>query len=312
MTQVKRQVYDINFLKSSRSTPVQAIDNLNIPNISIPACLQGKKRVTQGDDTIARQIRPLFNNTTSENVVEVKEKLRKLVIEKAQTVELLNEVATEIFQLFLISEANIPNYIQLLNAIHNAAVLIPDPKTKEKKASLPIKYYFIELCKNTIFQNISVENIRKLAEMDQDDDDQLDEYNKKRGKMLNLVMTLCVLYDQRGTTNIHITSKHLSSCLVALFDFYTKIYQEYCDQINPETGECRDTDYDEHEILARMLTLYAEHLYIFMFKEKNSFKEDPAMNVFVDRFQKEIMTTLTMDHLISRCTDLFLNETVRH
>jgi hypothetical protein len=301
----ERQTYAVSFLASNKNQVVEPINGLAIPNITIPVALQGKKRVTQTETTIGTQIRPFFNSVTAGNVDVIREQLRKVVIEKAQTPELLSQVAYETFEHFLVNEPNIPNYVKLLNAIHGAAVMMEDKKTKEKKISLTIRDFFLENCRRKIFENIKEENIHRLAQMNEYDDDQLDAYNKEREKMMNLIATLCALYDQRDTTNINLSGRHLATCVTALIDNHKNIYQKFMAQFDEETGEVNDEDEEENELYRKMLILYEEQLYIFMVKEKSSFEKDPQLANLVERTKTEVIPAISVDYLVSNYSQLF-------
>ena len=68
---------------------VYPIEELSIPNIRIPEYLC-KKRPTQAKDTLAINIRSLFNSLTNDNINESKERLRSIVYAKAQNVDMLD------------------------------------------------------------------------------------------------------------------------------------------------------------------------------------------------------------------------------
>lgn len=295
-----------------KDQPVKPIDGINIPNITIPQHLISKKRATEAVDTLPIKIRQLFNSLTADNVQAVKEQLRADVYAKAQNVEMLEEIADEILKNFVVSEQNIKNYMHLLNAIWNASVLIPG--SSEKIVSRTIGFYFMNKCKDMIYDLISEKNIKSLAEMDQDDSDQLDLYNRNRQKIINLIITICCLYEQRNTTLIKLTAIQIYSVIKTILDTYNKNQLRMAELGNPYEADCSDEE--EYEILRKMCTLYAEQLYTFMSREGKEFMKDTTpvkdksmsgdqfMSNVVVRFKKEIIPTLTEAYLISKCDSI--------
>jgi len=286
---------------------VKPIDGLNIPNITVPVHLVSKKRQTEASDTLSINIRLLFNSLTSDNLAKIKEQLRNTIMEKAKSPELLEEVSQEILSNFLISENHIKNYMHLLNAVSSACVLIPptDKTVTTKSVSPTIAKYFLDKCKDLIFNSISETNVRKLAQMDQEDPDQLDVYNREREKIINLIITICCLYDQRDTVNIRIGAPQVYSLINVILNSYSGLQAKIKKLGNPYEGNCEDEE--EYETCRKMCTLYAEQLYTFVSREAKSFmkettqiKNDTLANL-IQRFNNEVVATLTEEYLISKC-----------
>ncbi len=307
------QFISVEKLIEFKNQKVKPIDGLNIPNITVPQHLVSKKRTTEANDSLAINIRHLFNSLTSDNMSSVREQLRAVIVAKAQSVETLEEIAQEILMNFIISEINIKNYMHLLNAVSAACVLInptADKSTTGKNVSPTIGNFFLQKCRELIFKNISESNIRNLAKIDQDDPDQLDIYNREREKIINLIATICCLYEQRHTPNVKLSAIQLHHLMNTIFMSYNKLQEKMKELGNPyEDGEyCKDEE--EYEILRKMCNLYAEHLYVFMSKEAKEFSKDPdqikgqTLKTMVDRFRTEIIPTLTESYLISKCGDI--------
>lgn len=298
-------------LLSWRNSKVKPIDGINIPNITVPVHLVSKKRPTEAADNIIIKIRQLFNSLTADNVSEIREQLRVIVHAKAHKVKILEDIAVEILQNFIVSEQNIKNYMQLLNAIWNASVLISNDPADEKNASPPIGNFFLTNCRTLIFDLISKENIKRLAEMDLEDSVQLDLYNRERDKIINLIVTICCLYDQRKTVLIKLNANHVYSVIKHILDIYAKLNERMVELGNPYEEDCKDEE--EYEILRKMCSLYAEQLYTFMYREGKEFiadktvikdrntQTDQFMESLVERFKKEIVPTLSESYLVSKC-----------
>ena len=296
-----------------KSEKVKPIDGLNIPHITVPAHLISKKRQTEASDSLPINIRLLFNSLTSDNLAKIKEQLRETIVEKAKTPKMIEEVAEEILSNFLISEQNIGNYMHLLNAISAACVLLnptPDKGDTSRNVSNTIGNFFLSKCKDMIYVFISDANIRRLSQMDLDDLDQLDEYNREREKINNLIVTICALYSQRNTANLKLNALPVYDLMNTIMLSYTSLRTKMTDLGDPYSSEC--TDEDEYETCRKMCTLYAEQLYVFMNKKAKDFSKDTTpikgrdsngqvLAVIVNRFRNEIVPTITENFLISNC-----------
>lgn len=313
-TQILQTISIKQFL-ALRTHKVKPIDGLNIPNITVPPHLVSKKRSTEATDSISINIRQLFNSLTSDNLSGIKEKLREVIISKAQNVEMIEEISQEILHNFLISEQNIKNYMHLLNAVSSACVLIDPTQTDKancpnKNVSPTIGNFFLNKCRTMIFNCISDANIRNLAQMDQDDMDELDRYNREREKISNLILTICYLYEQRNTSNINLKAAQLYSLISTILNSYKKNQDLMAELGNPNKDDCSDEN--EYEILRKMCTLFAEQLYTFMQKEAKEFSKDPdlikgyQLKSLVDQFKTEVVPTLTEAFIISKCESLNL------
>lgn len=295
---------DIEYIRSVRNAVVKPVDGLKIPNIHFPSHLISKQRATEASDDITIDIRQLFTSLTLENVEKAKTNIRESIIAKAHTAKDIDDVSEEILMNFIVDERNINNYLKILNSISTACVVISEETATEKKVSPTIGNYFLGKCRKLIFELISVDNIRRLAELEQDDLDELDKYNKERIKIINLITTLCALYEQRNTTYIKLTATHLYSVLDHIFNEHEKIILRMKELGAPEE-DCEDED--EYEILKKMSIIYAEQLYVFLSKEAKNFLKDETnvknskISTMVDRFKNKVVPTITVSWLISQC-----------
>jgi len=310
-TQISTAKISVQQLLALKDSKVQPIDGLSIPNITVPPHLISRKRTTEACDTLSINIRQLFNSLTVDNISKVKEQLRNIII-KAQNIEMIEEIAQEILSNFVISEQNIKNYMHLLNSVSAACVLIPCKQEtigqNTGSVSPTIGNCFLKKCRDMIFNSIQEANIRSIAELDQDDMDELDKYNRQREKINNLVTTICYLYEQRYTSNIKLTSMHLCPLLNTIMTSYKKNQDKMKEMGNPNIEDC--TDENEYEILRKMCTLYAEQLYIFMNREAREFVKDAeitkgqTLKNMIDRFKTEVIPTLTEEFIISKCDSI--------
>lgn len=310
--QITPKTISIDVLRSYRDKPVKPIDGFTaISNITVPEHLRGKKRPTESADNLVINIRQLFNSLSRDNLPQIKEQLRTVILEKAKTSQMIEDVAEEILQNFIISEQNISNYMHLLNAISLACVLISQSGNSEKKnVSTTIGNFFLRKCKNLIFSLISEENIKRIAQLDPYDEDELDEFNREKDKIINLIITICYLYEQRNTANhIKLTANHLHPLMITIFTAYRKNQERMAELGNPYNGEdCADES--EYDNLRKVCTIYAEQLYTFISKQGESFNSDETlikdqkMKDLVDLFRNSVVPTLTEEYLISKCQSM--------
>lgn len=311
----------VSALDHKKNAPIIPIPDLNIPNITIPQHLT-TKRIIENTDTISTYIRPLFNSITKENILQVREELRRIIIAKAHSIEKLDEVANEILENFLISEKNIKNYMQLLNAVYNASILIADAKTPDKRLC-SVGNLFLDKCKNLIYKSIHKNNIEKLSKLDLDDNDQLDVYNREREKIINLILTLCELYNQRNEPLIKLNGKHLFYVIKFILDTHHEIRLKLIEIGNPyeddppENNNLEEEEWIEsYESLNRMCNLYAEQICIFLNIEGKQFRldkniiDDPSygkelnLSSLIDRFHFEVFPFITEPYIKSKYDNL--------
>lgn len=290
-------------LLSLRETRVTPIDISVIPGITIPAHLSTKKKIGE-ENTISIEIRKIFNRTTVDNILKAQKELIKIVKTNAQNIEALVDIAEEILQNFIIKEQNIKNYMHLLNAIHNATIVATDPMIEKPRT---IGYYFTEKCRVMIFGCIDKNNIRMLAKLDLDDINQSDKYDREREKIINLIIIVCCLFDQRGTSLIRLSETPIYSVMFHILTSYRDAQNQMIELGNPYETDCSNEE--EYEILTKMCTLYAEQLYVFLDKigsqlAKNSSNKSLNMSELIDRFKSEVIPTLTEAFLKSKCESL--------
>ena len=163
-----------------------------------------------------------------------------------------------------------------------------------------------------------------------DDVDEEDFYNKEKSKIINLIMTICSLYDQRNNeTDIKLTAPQVYRIIRLMIDSCKVITFRMKELGNPyETDDCKDEE--EYMYLNRMHTLYTELILVFFDKEHMSFINDktqiedksPTLKYIeeikdapiksytlldlIDRFKLEIIPNLEEPHLLARCNKIGL------
>lgn len=311
------QFHSINIkqLLEYKGQSVEAIANLNIPNIIMPQHLLSKKRTIDESSSTIINIRGLFGALNDENSQQVIKRLREIIIAEAQTVSALHEIANEFLQQFMVGGKFIKGYLKMLNSIHDAAILTEDKSDvsgKKMKISETIGNCFLSKCRDTIFSKVSLENIISLAALNTDDADELDKYSRERDTIMNLITTICYLYEQRKTNYIRLTAVQIYSVMKRIIDSYKKSNDEMTNLGNPYEGDC--VDEERYLLLERTCTLYAEQLYIFLSKCLSTFLEDPTpvriaekehkLADLVDTIRKEIIPTLTEPYLVNKYAEL--------
>lgn len=323
----------IKQLDTFRNARVMPVDGINIANILVPVHLVNKKRVTETDDTISVHIRHLFNCLTKDNMAQSREQLKHIIATRASSARSLEDAAKEMLMNFIINEINIENYVQLLNSVYTTCVESSvDPNTGEKKLSDTLGNYFLNICRSMIIPAVSEPNVRKLALLDQYDEEQLDTYSRETDKIINLVITICHFYGQRNTNLMKLHSQHMYVLVNNVMNMYCNTTREI-KKLNKD-----DDEYDtELEILTKMNVLYAEIIYTFMQRKGEDFKTDEVplfvnaaaaagaaagaatgaaigsasereqkicVKNLVDKFKNTICPSLTEKYLISKCHEL--------
>lgn len=324
ISKIKPQKISIQEFMCFLEKPFEPVYGLSIPNILIPDELSGKKKYQDVKSFVIANIRQMFNSLTKDNTLIVTENLRKLIVEKAKNVEILEEIAKEFLSNFIVSCQNVENYMHLLNSVSSACILLENSTSEtnqnnsknEKKVSPTIGNLFLEKCRVMIFEIIKEENVRALAVLDLDDENDLDKYNKQRDRTNSLIVTVCYLYKQRNVIggnskrNINLTINHLYPLISMIIKIFQKITDKMKELGNPydDNGDCEDEE--EYEILSKMSTLYAEQIYMFISEQGKEFitdtmfvDQDPkkTMKSLVIQFKEEIFPKITESFLVSKC-----------
>lgn len=298
-----------------RDYDTTAISGFDVQNLTVPPHLVSKKRITEAANTVSVLIRTLFNSITNDEdkMQAAKDHLKSIVHEKVTSVEIIDEIANEILENFLISAQNIANYIQLLNVIDRACIPMPSDGP-EPKHSRTLGYHFLQRCRIAIFKYISDKHIRELGELDLEDADETDDYNKARDKINNLILTLCSIYDQRTTHTLNVTALHLYPLLNTIMNAYSNCMKQMDDLGDPYKGDGVCKDEKLYFTTQRMSILYAEQIYTFMSQKAYEFNQDATevKDAFnpktictladaVNRFRNDIVPTFTERYMISNC-----------
>lgn len=311
-TAYRPSIISIDSFSILQNKEVKPIDGFAIPNIVIPSHLAPKRRPTQAANTASILVRKLFNSLTQDNMELVKNQLRTTVTEKATSPDVIEEIAHEILGNFLISSQNIDNYMTLLNSIDRVCVQMNI--NGENKYSMTIGKYFLQMCRLKIFKYISENHSRKLAVFDQDDDDDLDKYNRKKDRIINMVLTICAIYLQRDRCSLKLTAMQMFPLINTIMLSYMNSFKIMDKLGDPYETDCEDED--EYFIRKNMCILYADQLYNFFNKLGKEFMLDPTliedkkskktntMSVLVERFQTTIIPTLTESYMISKCKNI--------
>lgn len=291
-----RTQYDIEYLQGLLNTQTEPIENLAINNITIPNSMK-LKRSTQGEESIVTDIRMLFNTITTTNIDSIKEKIFKIVTEKVQTMDDLNKIVKEIFDNFLTSDQNILLYLDLLNKIHMIVLSLDEVSVK---TSPSLGNLFIMMCRENFFNSITLQKIKKLSILNHDDEDEFDNYNREKDKIIILIILICELINRKS--NLSLNFNHMDICLTRLYDNYMTVLKRLESFIDPETGDCYYDKEDESEVLRKMLIMYAEQIYIFLLKkgeEYYTYKKD-----LIDKIKSELVPSLLNDFMISNYKNL--------
>lgn len=277
--------------------------NLNITNINIPLSLSFQNVEKK---SIVTNIRGLLNIVSDENLAQIKEKIRDIIIAKIPTVENLNEIAIELVEQFITSGDYIRKYIDILNYIYNIKVLKEDGVQKQSES---IGNCFLRKCKELILTNLDISKVNQLATFDLTNNDDFDLYNKERDRITNLITILCLLYEQRNTNLIRLSAIQIIPLLKQIVDNYYKITKEMAILGDPYEDECSDET--KYLILEKSITLYVDYLYTFISTSFASFNNDDTVvnNTklvdYVNILKNDIMPNLSESYLIAACKGLF-------
>lgn len=279
----------------------EPIKDLLLPNVVVPKHLKGEKY-----NDVCLEVRAVFNALTKLNIVDQTAKLVNIVNQKAVDKESLRKIAKEIFESFMVSEANIPNCMPLLNAVCNKCSMNDD-------LFQSIGDIFVDLCRVTIIDIVSWSSVEKLATLDRDDLDELDTYNKERDKTCCIISILCHLYDQRNQSKVKLSAEQLIPTMMLIMTNYNRCVKEMKELGDPLKSEC--TDEDTYFLRDDMRHLYIEQMYSLLCnrahvyladktKYKSAQKEELQFKDVINVFRRNVIPSIAQDHLKERCKEI--------
>ena len=309
-TQIKPERIDRAFIFSRLDEICTPILNgqISIPNIIIPKKLAKKPIIESNVDEIILNVRMILNNVTSVNVSTFIGNLRSIILSGVTKQDELKNITEEIYLCLLISEENVKNGMILVNSIAKMCVIV-DPDSE--KLSSNIGTFFLEKCREDIMNSINVDNMKILCNLNNvDDTTDLDEYNKKKTHIINLINVLCILYKQRhDSDNIRLGSAPIYSVINKIISAYKMILSKIEELGDPYSKDgCLDEEL--HEQLSKISTLYAEFIFTFMKKIGSELNkctdicDNKLMSELVTVFKEEIIPTITESYLIARCKNI--------
>lgn len=316
-------------LLAFKDKPIEPMFGLNIPNTTDgPEFLMGSMPIKESIKDI---IRGYINSITPANIDTVVSKVRNEIKQTTNSDEMIQMVAAEILESFLVSfkDTNKASYMKLLNNVARFCVEeeqpIPIKKDSEKNPVLKstasqsknpvnpvnraVGSYFINLCKDTIFESISPKTVRYFAELDLRDKEKAEEYNCGKARVNALILILCELYAQRKKNLLKLSASQLCPLLNIIVTTYITHHAKLKDISDPK----------EISIQNGMLTIYAELILRFLELQLNDFSKDGTQCLIdcndakkgtftfqnvLNTVKVQIAPTLTLGHLKARFATL--------
>ena len=282
-----------------RGKPINPINNLAIPNINMPEPLRAKTKHGEDVNGIKMAIRVLLNRVSENNIENIKNELKSEFMDKVKTAEHLQMAAEEFLSSFTKNGLQIPYYIELFNTVSMSCIKIKD--NGKESFSKTLGNYFLGYCHIEFKKKTSCENIKKIAEYyNPDDDDDMDLYFRYIEEINNLVVTICHLYSQRNEKKICLSAVQLIP-LISSFINNVKLLIKNKTEV--------DDDY-ELDILDNSIDTYSKIIYFFLKNKLSEFVNDKTVvdgktfNDHISDFKTEIIPNLTSGSLRELCGNL--------
>jgi len=286
-TFVKYMSFDIEPIKLN-------ISNINIPENLLPQNVEKKD--------IIKSIRTLLNILTVDNMNQIKDSIRELIIGKISSIEKLTEIANELVLQFISSREHIGNYMNILNYIYNVKIL----KDENQKYSESIGNCFLKKCRELTLVYLEISKVESLADLDLTNNNDIDFFHKEKEKIISLIVVICHLYKQRNSNLIRVSAAQVIPLIRQIIDTYKKLQTEMNLLGDPYiVEECKDEE--RYFVLQRMCSLYAEYLYTFFdiclveFNLDDSKINNQTLKSLYEEFRKDIIPTLSEPFLIENC-----------
>jgi hypothetical protein len=209
--------------------------------------------------------------------------LRAVFTEKIKTEEQLNVISEEIVIIIMKHSTQINNYIELLNSVNKTCLKVKD--NGQEKITRTVGNLFLNYCHRNIMRGLSIINIKNLGKYDQDNDDDLDLYNKAYDKIANLISAVCLLYNQRNTDKLNLRGEQLMSIF--------QIIVTNCKKLIESLDE--EEDDDEYNIIESSILTYVKLTIGLLKNNLEDFKNDSAvvngmtMNDYITEFKENII-----------------------
>ena len=291
-------------LTRKREGPVKPRDHFDIPNICIPEAL-AYKRIESGNSLVI-EVRSIFNSVNRDNIDQMKDKLKQVIVTRTKTVEDLNLIADEILHCMIDTDNNVDMFLPILNSVHSACI----DESKEDKPALSqsLGSIFLGKCYAEFVKFSDIKEVERLATLSDDITDEFTEYNDTKAKMFNLIEVISKIYNQRKTPNVmKLTSQRIHVVLSKLLDRHV----ECQDRIERGEEAAEEATTDE-EILEKMAHIYAEYIYTFL---KNSpsiatdteiISPDSSLSKLISIYKTDVVPRMTQEYLRALVKELKL------
>lgn len=275
--------------------------------MKIPGIIQNQANPL-GNLGITEQVRVIINGTTSDSLEKMKRTLQVEVSKNAAKEADLDEIA-DIFLNFMIKaespdKSDDPSKVilmimSLLNSVYAAASSEPTKGT----ASKTIGRFFLEKCRTTVFSKIQGKVIQEFAEKTEEGDDGTNEYLTFKSRLINLVVIICLMYEQRKQPKICIQFKQIHSVIEELFNLHKNSHEQWSKMKDSKDSN----DRYKSRVLRTICDTYAELLMEFLSRVKSSFELEAAENrdsahKIQTRFQKQVVDTLPDGLIKTKCS----------
>src|SRR5579872_174710 len=301
----------VTLLLKFKNYTVKPIDGCqNIPGITIPPNLMYKGGLGLTTQTIEEQIRPLFNVLDMNNIQEIIDNLKNIIKTKVTRKEDSIGIAKEFLDNFLVSDKNIPKYLLLLNNVHTMIIKTEVSKETDSTSTVakPLGSCFIIECERTFKELFADSNISRLAKLNLENVDEEREYNSGIGKLSNLLYLFCKLYEQRFSSHVKLTTKHLAFVTHTLIVGHIINQKKMAELYDEESEEILDEE--KYDFYKKIIKIYGDALYVLFKDQGKQFYRDPtvtngiSLKLLIDRFRTEVVPTLMEPYLISLCGGL--------
>lgn len=268
--QPKAIPYDV-FIKRKNEQVLPVDKLMSIPDLIVPVNLRSQNTIITDNDGLTGAVQLLLNNINNSNTQQSIEKLKNILVNREEIIKDAEPITLpkRLAQMFVDSIMALDSKNKKTNPILNSQIdlLISALLFQVEKNGHPLCHALLDICKHfatvTITQYIEEYLVPMASALE--DDEILNEYNKKQQAINNFLLMIGILFIKGRENPKHIVifdNFKIFVVIYTLFNNRVKVKQSLETLVSETTDEFEDMD--KQELLERKIEIYDGFICTFL------------------------------------------------